>query len=95
MSRATLGDTVAAVPQLGEACSSILETGFPGSGLKRMRLVSKQLRSAMLGTVQGYTLRLDGNTASLGDETRLLQSTRLSRLKVVVTPTDGGSDGLL
>lgn len=86
----TLDGIVSAVPQLGDACSSVMNKvcrngAIPGSGLKLMRLVNKQLSMAMLGTVQGYTLKLDGRSAGLMVEMALLERTRLSHLRVVVT----------
>lgn len=92
----TLGGAIAAVPQLGSTCSLALADGDPGSGIKLLRLVSKQMRTAMVSVVQGYTLCLDGSGASLLNEMGLLQDTRLSRLCVIVTDdTDGESFGLV
>lgn len=83
----TLEGTIAAVPQLGSSCSKVLEDffGVPGSGIKLMRLVSKQLRVAMLGMVQGYTLLLNGSGEQLLKEMALFQNTRLSCLRVIVS----------
>lgn len=89
----TLGDAITAVPQLGISCSSILTDPYvPGSGMKLMRLISKQLRTAMLGVVQGYTLNLNGKAVTLMDEMALLQKAELIRLCVRVTH---GSEGEL
>lgn len=85
-----LGDTISAVSQLGEACSAVLATAGAGSGLKVMRLVSRQLSTAMLSVVQGYTLQLDGRSAGLLNEMALLESTRMSHLRVVVTQDQCG-----
>lgn len=87
----TLAEAIAAVPQLGNKCSSVLTDGGTGSGLKSMRLISKQIRAAMLGVVQGYTLTLDGGAAGMMSELSLLQGARLSCLRVVVIQgADGG-----
>lgn len=80
----TLGAAVAAVPQLGEACSLVLTYDRPGSGLKVMRLVCKDLCTAMLGVVRGYSLHLDGRAAGLENQITLLESTRLTHLCVAV-----------
>lgn len=89
----TIGSVVSAVPYLGTSCNSALATeGIPGSGLKLMRLVSRQLRTSMLDLVQGYTLHLDGKATGLVDQKTLLESTRLTHLRVEVTDQyDGGS----
>lgn len=89
--RMTFGSTVSAVPHLGNICSSALTSGdIPGSGLRIMRLVNRQLRIAMLEVVQGYTLHLHGRTTDLLDQINLLESTRLSQLRVVVTDDADG-----
>lgn len=84
MDFATLFGAISAVPTLGSRCSSVLTDGVPGSGLKTMRLVSKQIRAAMLDAVTGYTLRLNGSAQSLMNEMGMLQGTKLSCLRVVV-----------
>lgn len=85
MELTTLDDATSAVPELRNRCSSVLTEACPGSGLKTMRLVSKQVGVAMLSAVTAYTLSLDGSNVGLMDELRLLQNTKLSRLRVVVT----------
>lgn len=84
MAVTTLGEAISAVPQLGRDCSAVLTVAVPGSGLKLMRLVSRHLRTAMLGVVQGYTLLLDGSSPGLFREMALLEHTSLSHLHVVV-----------
>lgn len=79
-----LCQAITAVPQLGTSCSLILTDGTPGSGIKLMRLVSKQLRLAMMSVVQGYTLNLNGSGAGLLEKMTVLQSSRLSCLRVSV-----------
>lgn len=81
---ATFGSTVASVPQLRSMCSTVLSANVSGSGLKALRLVSKQMRSAMLGAVQGFSLQLHGRPVN-PKEIRLLQNTSISYLHVLVT----------
>lgn len=81
------------VSELGIACSVILSTKLPGSGLKLMRLVSKQLSIAMMALVQSYTVKIDGcGTGLMGMEMALLKysRTRLSHLRVVITDNTAG-----
>lgn len=85
MALTTLDATFSAVPELRNRCSSVLANDSPGSGLKLLRLVSRQIRTAMLAVVEGYTLSLDGSNIGLMDELSLLQSTKLSRVRVIVT----------
>lgn len=85
-----LAEVISAVPQLGISCSTVLTDGTSGSGVKLLRLVSKQLRASMLGVLQGYTLQLNGSGAGLEDQMGLLQHARLSRLLVVVTDDANG-----
>lgn len=82
----TLGHVIAAVPQLANACSSAMTTvgDIPGFGLKLMRLVNKQLGSAMLGVVSGYTLTLDGEALLSDKELSFLAATKLSYLRARV-----------
>lgn len=87
----TLGEVITAVPQLGTACSlALTHVDTPGSGIKLMRLLSKQLSTAMLGAVQGYTLHLDGSGGRLLNQTAFLHGIRLSCLRVVVTEDSKG-----
>lgn len=80
------GQAVAAVPQLAQTCSSVLGPDIPGSGLKLMRLVSRQLSSMLLATVSGYTLRLDGGAQGISQaEVAVLAGTKLSHLRVIVS----------
>lgn len=92
MTFATLHGVISIVPQLGVACGAVLNTAAPGSGLKLMRLVSKQLSIAMMDVVQGYTLRLDAASDGLVKEMALLARlrARLFYLRVVVTENVGG-----
>lgn len=86
---------ISEVPQLRAICSSALSTdGIPGSGLKLLRLVSRNLRKAMLGVIQSYTLQLDGRATRLLNQMNLLESTRLSHLQVVVTDDYHGEQHL-
>lgn len=88
MMLATLDGVISVVPQLGIACSAILTTSIAGSGLKLMRLVSRQLSIAMMDRVQGYTLKLSPFSDSLMEVeiTMLARSrARLLHLQVVVT----------
>lgn len=90
----TLGLAVFKVPQLRSICSTVLATDVPGSGLKVMRLVCKQLCKAMLREVQGYCLTLDGKTLDMC-EMSFLQSTSMSYLRVNFTAhMNGGWAGL-
>lgn len=50
-----------------------------------MRHVCKQLQSAMLSGVQGYTLHLDGRAAGLREQMNLLKHTQLSHLRVTIS----------
>lgn len=86
----SLGAAIAAVPQLGEACISILTDTRPGSGLKVMRLVCKELQAAMLGVVRGYTLCLDGRADGLADQMKFLKSTSLTHLRISIITDCGG-----
>lgn len=82
---------VAAVPQLAADCSSALTSKeLPGSGLKLLRLVSRQLRTALLRAIAGYTLHLEGGTSEMNDVVRLLADTKLSHLTVIVQSTTAG-----
>lgn len=95
MAFTTFGGAIAAVPTLANQCSLVLTDQAQGSGLKALRLVSKQIRAAMLEAVTGYTLRLDGNAHSLMKEMGMLQTAKLAYLRVVVMDgTDGGFYGL-
>lgn len=82
----TLGAAICAVPHLGSLCSSILDTKDPGSGIKIMRLVNKQLRTAMLRVMKGYTLIMDDKATDLMSEMCLLRCTTLVKLLVKITP---------
>lgn len=75
---------------LARFCIKVLEIRdkhhnvVPGSGLKVLRLISKQLYSVMtLNNIRGYTLLLDGIKEDVPG-VRLLKLTKLSRLHVVV-----------
>lgn len=85
-----LAEAITAVPELGNLCSSVLTDYVPGSGLKTLRLVNKQISAAMLRVVQGYTLSLDGSFTGLPKEISLLQDARLSVLRVVVPKHTAG-----
>lgn len=84
MGPTTFGDAISAAPQLGNMCILLLTADNVSSGLKHMRLVSKQVRSAMLRLVRGYNMQLDGSATSLVAEMSLLENARLSRLRVTV-----------
>lgn len=57
---------------------------IPGSGLKVLRLVSKQLRTLITRShIQGYTLLIDGSAEDVPD-VQLLKLTQLSRLCIKV-----------
>lgn len=86
----TLSEAISAVPHLGTMCGLALTDDVLGSGLKVMRLVSKHLRTAMLGTIQGYTLQLNGQASSTFDHMHLLEHSRLSQLRVVLTDHNHG-----
>lgn len=90
---ATLDEVISAIPQLGMACSAVLTIAVPGSGLKLMRLVSRQMSTVMLGMVQGYTLQLDGRSPGLFTQMALLALTRMSHLRVVVSDRTAGELG--
>lgn len=92
MAPKTLGDVISAVPKLWSSCSIALADGNLGSGIKLMRLVSKQLRTAMLCTVQGYTLDFTESGVGLLNRFSLLQDTRLSLLRVVAPTSTGEVD---
>lgn len=81
----TLSTAISAVPHLGTMCGLALADDVLGSGLKVMRLVSRHLRSAMLGTIQGYTLHLDGHAGATFEHMHLLEHSRLSQLRVFLT----------
>lgn len=88
----TLDEVVRVVPQLGILCSNVLMGAAPGSGIKTMRLVNKQLRLSMLHVVQGYTLRLNGaplHLMSFFKQMSVLQGAKLSRLRIVVKELAG------
>lgn len=85
----TFSDAVETEP-LARACITALGSSdnyyqnVRGSGLKVLRLVSRQLLTVMTrNNIRGYTLLLDGKLEDLPD-VRLLKFTRLSRLHVVV-----------
>lgn len=85
MSSTTLGEAICAVPELQHSCCTVMtRPHVAGPGIKNLRLVSKQLRVAMVGMMKGYTLCLDGSAADLIDKMNLLQSARISRLTVIV-----------
>lgn len=90
MACTTFEDVISAVPHLGTTCNDTIACGIPGSGLKHLRLVSKQVRAAVLSLVQGYTLSLDGCASSLVAQMSLLEGTKLSQLQVDVTPGTHG-----
>lgn len=78
---------------LASACIAALQISgvhrrvqfIPGSGLKILRLVSKQLNTVMTrNNIRGYTLLIDGVCEDLPDIS-LLKLTHLSCLRVVVT----------
>lgn len=91
METPTLSQVMVAVPQLATTCG-LAQTGGEslGFGIKLLRLVSKQMRIAMLSVVRGYTLTLSGTTLSLTDEMTVLQSSKLSRLHVKVKAASSG-----
>lgn len=68
---------------LSRACIEAVEDDLieTGSGLKLLRLVSKQFNAAMLRSVTGYTLKVDGITEAL-PEFSLLSQLQLSNLTV-------------
>ncbi|MEW5298374.1 MAG: hypothetical protein WDW38_000895 [Sanguina aurantia] len=81
----TLPDAFQSEP-LAAACLSALQAHAyvnDGSGLKLLRLVSKQIRAAVTKSIRGYTLTIDGTPQQLPDVS-LLQLTQLSRLHLVV-----------
>lgn len=89
----TFDDAMCGVPKLRELCKTVMTGAIPGSGIKLLRLVSKQLGVAMLGPVQAYTLTLDGHAGSdtFLHQMSLLESTLLTRLRVTfVDNTTGG-----
>lgn len=88
----TLEGLISIVPELGMACSMASTVSVPGSGLKLMRLVSRQLSIDMMAVVKGYTLNLDGCSTGVMEQLALLQRTRcrLSHLRVVVTEKSFG-----
>lgn len=59
-------------------------------GIKLICLVSKQLRTAMLDSVQGYTLDFTGSVESLIHTMALLKDARFSLLCVVTPASTGG-----
>lgn len=70
---------------LAIACMQALtKVGEPGSGLKLLRLVSKQAKRAMQKHIQGFTLKLDGITEELPD-VNMLKLSQLLRLRVLVS----------
>lgn len=92
----TFCSTISAVPCLGSSCSSALSIdGIPGSGLKLMRLVNRQLRAIMLDVVQGFTLHLDGRATGLLEQMNLLGGTQLTNLRVVVKDDYNGERKVL
>lgn len=94
MAPTTLAEAITAVPQLRSSCILVLTCpqDASGTGIKLLRLVSKQLCNAMLGAVRGYTLTLDGSR--MIDKIALLQGVQLSCLRVVVTAANN-SGGLV
>lgn len=95
MAGPTFAGTILAVPELASICSIAMTDGTPGSGTKLMRLVSKQLRSAMLGTVRSFALVLDGSGVGMMQQMTVLQDTRLSCLRVLVIDDTEGTTGRL
>lgn len=79
------------VPQLREACASILTWDAAGSGMKHMRLVNKQLRTAMLCLVKGFTLCLGTRGRQLNNEISLLKDSRFLELRVNFAPESAGA----
>lgn len=81
----TLPDAFQSEPLAAACLSALQENAYinDGSGLKLLRLVSKQIRTAVTKSVRGYTLTIDGNPQQLPDVS-LLQLTQLSRMRVVV-----------
>lgn len=62
-----------------------LHNAIPGSGIKVLRLVSKQMCTVMTrNNIRGYTLLLDGVTEEV-PAVKLLKLAQLSRLHVKVT----------
>lgn len=69
------------IEPLRSACISALTDTMPGAGLKQLRLVSKQTNAAMLRSISGYTLIIDGVSENLPDGD-MLKLTKLSHLRV-------------
>lgn len=74
----TFEQVIATVPQLATACIGSVK-------LKLLRLVSKQLCSAMIKIVSSYTLTLDGDILMSDKELRFFAATKLSLLRVDVS----------
>lgn len=62
---------------------ALTNEGEPGSGLKLLRLVSKQFNIAMQQHIRGFTLTLDGVTEDLPDVIKMKLS-QLVRLRVLL-----------
>lgn len=56
---------------------------IPGSGLRKLRLVSKAVRSVIDSSIHSYTLNLTGESTLLLEEIRFLKRTRLSQLRII------------
>lgn len=70
---------------LAIACiQALTKVAEPGSGLKLLRLVSKQANRAMQKHIRGFTAKLDGLTEELPD-VNMLKLTQLLRLRVLVS----------
>lgn len=90
MAVTTLEEVMCKVPELRNRFGPVLAREGPGSCLKALRLVSRQLRATMLAVVGGYTLILHGRDVDLTEEMRFLSNFKLSRLRVAVAKEPSG-----
>lgn len=73
-----------AVPQCAQACVSAV---CPKHGLRLLRLVSRDVRSALMPCIRTYALRFDlggDSHPELVDSITFLRQTLLSRLQVTI-----------
>lgn len=97
-------DALMVVPDLALTCSSILDSDRhalgPGSGLKRLRLLSQGFKAAIHKAVHGFKLELNFKepVASAIDYPRMLaflKGVQLLRLRIIVLPLGRGKGMLL
>lgn len=75
------------VPQLATSCiAALTNPECPGSGLRTLRLTSKEMRIVVLDHVQGCTLQLDGVGAEMVPQMTVMKGVDLKRLNVAIMP---------